>query len=198
MPQHVGAFVGPLVGGQVLGRPSEAPQRQRALWLAAGTQEKEPVRIDAARRNFTTASTSNSNNKEGGAEDSIGRAKALAKPSESRAAQLREEKAKERAATKKKSAIPNPFEIPIKAGRAARRALESLGKVDEVRRTRTRATAMMMARLAGWQVRLMRLSCWSWMLQPPTNPDAYRLYFDQKVRDLEGWGSGLLIRVAWW
>jgi hypothetical protein len=55
----------------------------------------------------------------------------LAKPNESRAAQLREAKAKERA-SKKKTTIPNPFEIPIKAGRAARRALEALGKIDEV------------------------------------------------------------------
>lgn len=105
-------------------------QRQRALWLAAGTQEKEPVRIEAldvARENFTLPSSESL----GEGADGIGRAKALAKPNESRAAQLREAKAKERA-SKKKTTIPNPFEIPIKAGRAARRALEALGKIDEV------------------------------------------------------------------
>lgn len=129
LPRQTAAFVGPLAG-----RPNRVMdvswQRQRALWLAAGTQEKEPVRIEAldvARENFTLPSSESL----GEGADGIGRAKALAKPNESRAAQLREAKAKERA-SKKKTTIPNPFEIPIKAGRAARRALEALGKIDEV------------------------------------------------------------------
>lgn len=58
----------------------------------------------------------------------VGVAKALAKPSESRAAELRQAKEQERIKNKK---FINPIEIPIKAGRAARRALESLGQVEE-------------------------------------------------------------------
>lgn len=52
----------------------------------------------------------------------------MAKPSESRALELRQAKEAERIKNKK---FINPIEIPIKAGRAARRALESLGKVEE-------------------------------------------------------------------
>ena len=63
-------------------------------------------------------------------EEKVGVAKALARPSESRAAELREAKLQERSKTKK--AFINPIEIPINAGRAARRALEKLGQVEEV------------------------------------------------------------------
>ncbi len=62
----------------------------------------------------------------------MGAAKALARPSESRAEELRLAKLQERSKSKKGGFI-NPIEIPIKAGRAARRALEKLGKVEEVR-----------------------------------------------------------------
>lgn len=64
----------------------------------------------------------------------VGIAKALAKQGESRAAEIRQAKAQERAKTKSvtKSKFINPIDIPINAGRAARRALESLGKTEEV------------------------------------------------------------------
>lgn len=98
---------------------------------AAGvTQEKSNRRGGSP----ASPSTKNSEAPAPGGEESnppavdVGIAKALAKPSESRAAELRQAKEAERTKNKK---FLNPIEIPIKAGRAARRALESLGQVEE-------------------------------------------------------------------
>lgn len=111
----------------------------------------------------------------------------MARPSESRAEELRRAKLQERSKSKKTGFI-NPIEIPIKAGRAARRALEKLGNVEEVRRLNN-----MCCLVPGWPVGWLgpvdtqsrapfaHTSCRLNATQPaPKNPDDYRLYFDKK------------------
>jgi hypothetical protein len=62
-------------------------------------------------------------------EDPVGQARAMASPEQSRAADIRREKQRQQQAAKR--AFPNPLDIPIKAGRAARRALERLAGSDK-------------------------------------------------------------------
>ena len=137
-PSHIKA------GTRLAGGYRQVPQ-----WLLASTQEKGPSSKGSSRQSSGEElgkgaigelgwedALVNSTRASGGKASEIGLARALASPSESKAAELREAKrAKEQsdgAKSQGRLRFPNPIEIPIKAGRAARRALEALGKVEEV------------------------------------------------------------------
>lgn len=109
-----------------------APQsaQQKKSGGGAGQQQQKQAQAQAEVGEASGAAGAEAGGAAAEGEEKVGVAKALARPSESRAAELREAKLQERSKTKK--AFINPIEIPINAGRAARRALEKLGQVEEV------------------------------------------------------------------